>query len=300
MTAFDHWTAMHAWWVARRIEKEAVGRPWPPRASGRLTGVGTIPAEGVGEDPTAGATPTPTPGSADGSATPADPTRRDQLKARYNELGPDAQKAYKALKIPKGDLDAVEAALNDLESDEFQGTLEPPTVIDLAQRRMAADKERRPVAPPAPDEGDEIPLESVDAIKKAFRRLPPAAKKWTAELVKQGNAGHPWRMDEGKPTVRRFELYRGVLALAEYPGDDPENTESFCYLDEITRAAVNIVRPDLSTDIHQPGWMLSLLDAEQAAEFAALTTALTLGYYVLNWGPSGPPLLQPTNQGTGA
>lgn len=29
--AFAHWEAMHAWWVARRAEREAIGRPWAPR-----------------------------------------------------------------------------------------------------------------------------------------------------------------------------------------------------------------------------------------------------------------------------
>lgn len=28
--AWDHWTAMHAWWVARRTEKVSIGKPWAP------------------------------------------------------------------------------------------------------------------------------------------------------------------------------------------------------------------------------------------------------------------------------
>jgi hypothetical protein len=31
MTAFAHWTAMHAWWIARRTEKDAIGKPWAAR-----------------------------------------------------------------------------------------------------------------------------------------------------------------------------------------------------------------------------------------------------------------------------
>jgi hypothetical protein len=31
MTAFAHWTAMHAWWIARRTERDAIGKPWAAR-----------------------------------------------------------------------------------------------------------------------------------------------------------------------------------------------------------------------------------------------------------------------------
>lgn len=30
--AFAHWTNLHAWWVARREEKAAIGKPWAPRS----------------------------------------------------------------------------------------------------------------------------------------------------------------------------------------------------------------------------------------------------------------------------
>jgi len=48
MTAFAHWTAMHAWWVARRTERDAIGKPWPARKN---SGDGT--AEGSGRKPSA-------------------------------------------------------------------------------------------------------------------------------------------------------------------------------------------------------------------------------------------------------
>lgn len=31
--AQEHWSALHSWWVARRSERDAVGRPWAPRKS---------------------------------------------------------------------------------------------------------------------------------------------------------------------------------------------------------------------------------------------------------------------------
>jgi hypothetical protein len=31
MTAFAHWTAMHAWWIARRTERDPIGKPWAAR-----------------------------------------------------------------------------------------------------------------------------------------------------------------------------------------------------------------------------------------------------------------------------
>lgn len=31
--ATTHWRAMHSWWVARRTERESLGKPWAPRAA---------------------------------------------------------------------------------------------------------------------------------------------------------------------------------------------------------------------------------------------------------------------------
>ena len=36
--AFDHFTALHAWWVARRDERKAVGRKWPPLSDAAHSG----------------------------------------------------------------------------------------------------------------------------------------------------------------------------------------------------------------------------------------------------------------------
>jgi hypothetical protein len=50
---FEHFSAMHAWWVARRAEREPIGRAWPPRKAstidvaspGDATGTETPPLE---------------------------------------------------------------------------------------------------------------------------------------------------------------------------------------------------------------------------------------------------------------
>jgi hypothetical protein len=50
---FEHFTAMHAWWVARKAEREPIGRAWPPRKAftidvaspGDATGTETPPLE---------------------------------------------------------------------------------------------------------------------------------------------------------------------------------------------------------------------------------------------------------------
>jgi hypothetical protein len=53
MTAFAHWTAMHAWWCARRTERDAIGRAWPPKkiVSGVATSV-SVSGEAAAPPPT--------------------------------------------------------------------------------------------------------------------------------------------------------------------------------------------------------------------------------------------------------
>jgi hypothetical protein len=65
---FEHWTSLHAWWVARRSETKSIGRPWAPRvapdAAATLTGVGA---------------PTPAPSHGGAGVTQTQETQGDAL-----------------------------------------------------------------------------------------------------------------------------------------------------------------------------------------------------------------------------
>jgi hypothetical protein len=119
MTAFAHWTAMHAWWIARRTERDPIGKPWAARATAYRLPANTLDANGEehphagclivdgvciepGEAPTTSNTVAP---------TPAEPRKRAPVQRSKRPLpdegGPvtDAdietmKKAFKALPQP--------------------------------------------------------------------------------------------------------------------------------------------------------------------------------------------------------
>jgi hypothetical protein len=129
--------------------------------------------------------------------------RRQALLARYTAMSDDEKLAYVALDVDPTDLDAVEAGLDQV--DRFN------VHVPYFQRPVMFHIDE-PVTPP--DEGDPVSDADVHALHIRFDRLGIEAKLWTGTLIAQGNRTFPWRIKD-KPTVRRYELYRGVLALAE-------------------------------------------------------------------------------------
>lgn len=191
-------------------------------------------------------------------------SRRRQLLDRFEALDPVDKKRFKAKHVPNGDFDTIEKLL-----DEISRRHEPP--------------DPPPTTTPSPGEGDSLREAEVDVLERRFNELSEEAKAWTGALVAQGNKGHSWRIKRA-PTVRRFELYRGVLTLAEYFGD--AETESFAYRDDIIRAIVHAVTGIAFFDI-EPGHLLGSLDAEYAAKFAEVAVDLTKDRYQLLWGDDG-------------
>lgn len=143
-----------------------------------------------------------------------------------------------------------------------------------------------------PDEGGEVLASDVAALAARFDKLPDEAKAWTGGLITQGKEGFDWRI-RGNPTVRRYELYRGVLQLADWANGSVD-------ADEVVRAivhAVTVSSPSLN-DIYtieeavlQPtvttGQVIGLLDYTQAVKFAEVAYDLTMDRYRLIWGDDG-------------
>ena len=155
------------------------------------------------------------------------------------------QDEYRALNIDRDDLDAIEAGLEQI--DRFNRVAELPPTPRLAVVWTA---------PQAPDEGGPVDEADVKALHIRFDRLPDLAKLWTGKLVAEGKHSFDWRIKE-TPTQRRFELYRGVLALAE-AGENWGND------DVINDIVYRITAQKADTT----GATLGLLDAHQATAFA--------------------------------
>lgn len=192
-------------------------------------------------------------------------SRRRQLLDRFEALDPVDKKRFKAKHVPNGDFDTIEKLL-----DEISRRHEPP--------------DPRPAAATPPAEGNSLREAEVDVLEQRFNELNEEAKAWTGALVAQGNKSHSWRIKRA-PTVRRFELYRGVLALAEwlvYPIDHHIG-------DDIVRALVQLVidMPSYAFAIIDPGQLLGTLDADEAAKFAQVAVDLAHDRYSLTYGDDG-------------
>jgi hypothetical protein len=191
VTAFAHWTAMHAWWVARRTERDAIGKPWPAKA---------------------------------------------------------------------------------------------PSVLKLAQERMAADAVRGPLdfskVRILPAEGGPVTDADVETMKKTWAAMSVKASAWATRTMIQGNdAPLPWNKLSVVKTVRRYELYRGVQQVARYVFTNDCDCDSNA--DDVVRAIVHAVTlRDIEPDIH-PGLLLATLNAEQAAKFAEVAHDLASNRYSL-------------------
>lgn len=129
--------------------------------------------------------------------------RRDALLARYRAMSDDEKLAFTALGIDRDDLDAVEAGLDKV--DKFNVVVPMPP-LEIPRLGITTT--------PPPDEGGPVELADVLALSVRYEQLSPQAKAWTGALIAQGNKAFSWRIRD-KATVRRYELYRGVLGLAE-------------------------------------------------------------------------------------
>lgn len=209
--ARQHWEAMHAWWCARRDERKAIGRSWPAK----IAPVATDPPGSTVEQPAPESAPPA--GSGAGTNAGADglggasrnEARRQSLLDRLDSFS-DADKDDFVLglverNIDRADLDAVEALLDEVDAFNKPAAEAPP------QTHKTAPAPR----PQPPDEGADVGEADVEALKKCFDAMSPEAKAWAGALPVQSNAGHCWRINE-RATVRRYELYRGVFALAEW------------------------------------------------------------------------------------
>lgn len=145
-----------------------------------------------------------------------------------------------------------------------------------------------PVARPAlPDEGIDVDPAFVARLIERIDALPETVRKqlnvWAAEAHKAGRAFSI----KTKPSMRRYQIYKACLGLAEFEDDD------------LVRASLLVVAPFTARSSQPVGAILGNLTTGQADELNSLLSAVRRGEYALAYDPDGTPRWQPlTNSNT--
>lgn len=146
-----------------------------------------------------------------------------------------------------------------------------------------------------PDEGGPADEAAVAALTQRFLALPEAIRKgWWSDLTTQAQTGVrgrgrvPYRLGEGK-TIRRFEIARALVALAEGGVLGGVDTP---FADDVLRALVATVL-DLDAiwwPTTLPGQCVGMLGATEAAAFARVVDGLFSGVTTLRFRDDGRPV----------
>jgi hypothetical protein len=132
-----------------------------------------------------------------------------------------------------------------------------------------------PAWPDAPNEGDTVDQAAVDALSARYKTLPdPVRKGWFANLAHEATTGvngygrctFQLGGKTGLHSVRRFEITRGLVTLAEHGQAEGQDVG-----DDTLRAIVAAIVGDTAW---WPTWLtgqvVGQLDATEAATFARL------------------------------
>lgn len=163
--AVDAYAEMHRWWTAQRrvVDNEVIGHPWGPKAT-------RVKAD-----------------------------RRERLRGRYQLLNNEDQLRFVAIGADPDDLDAVEAALNQV--DPFMQSVEPRPFVAVT------------AAPPAAvplDEGPPATADEIQTLRTAWEFLEPGQAEWVRQVVAAaGNLS----VDQN-PSQRRVAIGTALVQLA--------------------------------------------------------------------------------------
>ncbi len=151
---------------------------------------------------------------------------------------------------------------------------------------------------PRPDEGDVLAYDEAVAAQERFARLPKAQRQWiSARLVEAQNNGVIFHLSQGQ-TVRRLELVRGLMTLAEGGWDEAVAGGPEANLVEVARAIAALA---LESDVAlwpaiAPGHAIGACDHVQARHFAQLADDFVAGRLAGAVDPDGTfRLLAPAN-----
>jgi hypothetical protein len=138
--------------------------------------------------------------------------------------------------------------------------------VTMANSRAARQRVTN-AQPHVIDEGDDIDAADVESLGGHYARLDEEAKSWIAGLEADARqAGYGFRVKE-RPTVRRFEIVRALVKLANER--DPDAVRALLAL---AQRNDDVLQPTLPL-----GACIGLLDATTAAAFARHVDAYCLG-----------------------
>lgn len=176
--------------------------------------------------------------------TPVEPSRRDVLRDRYRQLDETTQAAFRARGIAADDLDAIEAALDDI-------TRPRPT-------RFVGD------------EGGDVDAGAVEQLLKMFKALDDIQRARLEGVAREAHDTVGTFNIRVRPTRRRYDIYRALLLWTRLGWDA-----------DLVRAGLAMVTGDAACQ--QPGIPLGavvgMLTTEQATAFADMAAAVDAGGY---------------------
>lgn len=179
---------------------------------------------------------------------PVEPPRRDVLRDRYRQLDETGQAAFRARGIAADDLDAIEAALDDI----------------------TAPRPARFVG----DEGDDVDATAVDQLLGMFGALDDIQRARLNAIAREAHDTVGTFNLRVRPTRRRYDIYRGLLVWTRLGWDT-----------DMVRAALAMVTTDPSCQ--QPGIPLGavvgMLNIAQATAFAEMAAVVDAGGYRIDF-----------------
>jgi hypothetical protein len=202
--AFDHFTALHAWWVARRAEREPIGRPWPVKAAKK--GV-TMTNRGL-------------------FYLTKPPLERDEVATRARALVDAGHGARLAAAWPDGipglatdhqhtpdELAQIAAAVHSVEVD----TDAPFTVDDQTldtPRHAVLEAETGGPDTSGIDEGPDISDDEYEVLRVALGLLPDDGIAKVEQVVAEAHAAHVPISLRQRRSRRRYLIARALVDWA--------------------------------------------------------------------------------------
>lgn len=198
----------------------------------------------------------------------------DDVKARLAELEPALAERVRAELKAKGITTRhPAAALALLEEVVAFETVTAEAVTTLP----AKTRSRKPAEPRPPDEGGDVAEADLTALTARYEALDAGAQEWIGSLVRQArDAKVPFAVSM-RSSMRRFEIARGLMLLADDGGDD------------VVRALVHLVTGTdavLFANV-TPGAAVGSLSAAEAVTFARHCEAFTAGRLAAVVGDDG-------------
>lgn len=255
--AQDHFEAMHLWWLARSVEGKQVGQKWAPRRAIESSN-DSVPVVAESDDD----------------------DRRAALYARYDKLSAAKRGQFneRVANIDSSDLDAVEKLLDDID--------EPPTVLDMAQHRMAKDAQREADRRLADEGGPANPSDVRTFELRWEMGMTKPGQKWIGRVVREACDAHcDFRLSELN-SQRRADLY---CALTEWC-----TVDCFDWNDDMAfRAAITTINDVLDAVGLPLGLLVGSLTTTDAAALRHVVTEIGQDRMILVITPDTAPTWAP-------